>query len=597
MTKERIFIMYTRLKAVPWNSIRVKLVLGLLGVATPLIALLIYVSYYSVGVIHNQVAVSNKNMISVQMRQIDSQLAEIERHLVNLSNSEVSILTMKDAVPETDYMMAKSDLFRKLTSDIAVYPYIDGLFVYSIPRQEFVQAYKDAKGLFSYASLLKLHDNLQNKIMEEGRSLVLNPKWQLQQINGSYYAVQLFRDGNICIGSWVSLKTLMSPLSVLNTGDTGAMLFVDQQGIPLYTTQSLQDKGLDFSQGFHNYYMSGEHKNYLVVGETSSKIDLSMAAVIPDKLTLENMPYLKKMAGWFSAIAILLLPVSLWFLRRVLLLPLQKMMRLMRRIGEGNFNLRMEGAPSATEEFQLVYTTFDQMISRIEELKIHVYEEQLNKQRSELKHLQLQINPHFFMNSLNIIYHLAQARQYELIQEMTLCLVHYFRYMFQSNNQPFVLLRDELQHIRNYLHIQELRLPGQFKSEMHVPEYLLDTPVPPLMLQTIVENTIKHAVSADAPILLVVEASLDDLAEEPMVCITIRDTGKGFPDEVLEEIRLGGSQNGAGRENIGLWNARERLRLQYGDHAVMECYNDDPQGAVVELIVPMRPEMDGKELA
>ncbi|MGV2788384.1 two-component sensor histidine kinase, partial [Clostridium perfringens] len=95
--------MYSHIKAIPWNSIRVKLVLGLLGVAIPLIALLIYMSYYSVNVIHNQVAVSNKNMISIQMRQIDNQLSEIERHLVNLSRSEVSVLTMKDAVPDNTY--------------------------------------------------------------------------------------------------------------------------------------------------------------------------------------------------------------------------------------------------------------------------------------------------------------------------------------------------------------------------------------------------------------------------------------------------------------------------------------------------------------
>lgn len=587
--------MIRRLAAIHWNSIRVKLVLGLLGVAVPLMSLLIYMSYYSVNVIHNQVAVSNKNLISIQMRQIDSQLSEIERHLVSLASSEVGVLKLKDAVPDNEYMMAKSDVFRKLTSDLAVYPYIDGLFVYSLPHQEFVEAYKDAKGLFTYASLMEMRQNLQEKIGQEGRSFVFNPEWQLQEIQGSYYAVQILRDGNLCLGSWVSLKTLMSPLSMLDTGDTGAMLFVDEWGNPLYTTQTLQDKHLDFTQGFQTYYMSGENKNYLVVGETSGKINLSMAAVIPDKLTLQNMPYLKKMVGWFSAFALLLLPVSLWFLRKVLLLPLQKMVRLMRRIAEGNFNLRMESVPSASEEFQLVYSTFDQMISRIEELKIHVYEEQISKQRSELKQLQLQINPHFFMNSLNILYHLAQVKQYGLIQEMTLCLVHYFRYLFQSNNQPLVMLRDELQHIRNYLHIQELRLPGQFKSEIQVPDYLLDTAVPPLMMQTFVENTIKHAVRAEEPTLLVIEAVLDDLAEEPMVCMTIRDTGKGFPDEVLEEIRIGKSWMG-GKDHVGLWNVRERLRLQYGDRAAIECYNDDPQGAVVELIIPLRPDRDGKEL-
>lgn len=585
--------MYSHIKAIPWNSIRVKLVLGLLGVAIPLIALLIYMSYYSVNVIHNQVAVSNKNMISIQMRQIDNQLSEIERHLVNLSRSEVSVLTMKDAVPDNTYMMAKSDVSRKLSSDLSVYPYIDGLFVYSFSRHDFVEAYK---GSLTYKGLLKMRDYLHESSTSQRRFYGMEANWQLQEIEGTYYAIKVLRDDNISIGSWVSLKTLMSPMSVLNTGETGAMLFVDDQGKPLYSTKPLQDETLDFTHGFNNYYMSGKDKDYLIVGETSKKADLSMVAVIPDKLTLENLPYLKKTAAILSVFAILLLPVSLWFLRKVLLRPLQKIVQLMRRIGEGNFNLRIEKVPSAPEEFQLVYRTFDQMVSQIEKLKIDVYEEQLSKQRAELKQLQLQINPHFFMNSLNILYHLAQVKRYELIQEMTLCLVQYFRYMFQSNNQALVLLKDELQHTRNYLRIQQLRLPYQFESEIHVPDYLLETPVPPLMLQTIVENTIKHAVRADVRTMLVIEAILDDLAEEPIVCLTVRDTGEGFTDEVLESIR-GGQASDAGREHIGLWNVRERLRLQYGDRAAMDCYNDDPHGAVVELVIPLNPGQDGKELS
>lgn len=585
--------MYSRLKAIPWNSIRVKLVLGLLGVAIPLITLLIYMSYYSVNVIHNQVAVSNKNMISIQMRQIDTQLSEIERHLVNLSRSDISVLTMKDAVPESSYMMAKSDAYRKLSSDLLVYPYIDGLFVYSLSHNDFVEAYK---GSLSYTGLLEMRSYLERRSKEQSRFYGMEAYWQLQEIAGTYYAIKVLRDDNMSIGSWVSLKTLMSPLLGLNTGSTGAMMFVDAQGLPLYSTQPMQDKDLDFTHGFQNYYMSGKDKNYLVVGETSKKAGLSMVAVIPDKLTLENLPYLKKTAALLSVFAILLLPISLWFLRKVLLHPLQKMVQLMRRIGEGNFNLRMEKASPASEEFQLVYRTFDQMVSQIERLKIDIYEEQLSKQRAELKHLQLQINPHFFMNSLNILYHLAQTGRFELIQEMTLCLVQYFRYMFQSNNQALVLLKDELQHTQNYLRIQELRLPYQFQSEIHVPDYLLKTPIPPLMIQTVVENTIKHAVRADEPTSLVIEAALDDLAEEPMICITIRDTGQGFSDEILETISSMGQEADGNREHIGLWNIRERLRLQYGDRAAMDCYNDDPHGAVVELIIPLRPEEEGKEL-
>ena len=102
--------------------------------------------------------------------------------------------------------------------------------------------------------------------------------------------------------------------------------------------------------------------------------------------------------------------------------------------------------------------TFNTMMDEIHKLKINVYEEQLATQRSELKHLQLQINPHFLFNSLNIVYHLASVKNLALIQEMILCLVQYFRFMFRSNSH-FVSLSDELDHTRNYLTIQQMRFP------------------------------------------------------------------------------------------------------------------------------------------
>ena len=74
-----------------------------------------------------------------------------------------------------------------------------------------------------------------------------------------------------------------------------------------------------------------------------------------------------------------------------------------------------------------------------------------------------------------------------------MCLVHYFRYMFQSNT--FVSLADELYHVQNYLKIQELRFPGSFRYEIQVSELLASAPVPSLLIQGFAENTIKYAVT------------------------------------------------------------------------------------------------------
>ncbi|MNY68666.1 hypothetical protein D3C86_2064660 [compost metagenome] len=82
---------------------------------------------------------------------------------------------------------------------------------------------------------------------------------------------------------------------------------------------------------------------------------------------------------------------------------------------------------------------------------------------------------------------------------------------------------------------------------------------------------------------------LDETALEPKLKVVIRDTGKGFSEEVLDEIRKGNRIIDEHGDHIGIWNVSQRLKLLYGDKARIVCYNGFPQGAVVEMTLPLEP--------
>ena len=130
--------------------------------------------------------------------------------------------------------------------------------------------------------------------------------------------------------------------------------------------------------------------------------------------------------------ALLTLPACLIWLNRFILNPLNRIVEFMKGIGAEGLPQTRLANDVATSEFQLIVSTFNRMLDRIEKLKIDVYEEKLSKQKAELKHLQLQLKPHFFLNALNIIHSLAQLGDCAKIQELIQYLTNYFRYVFRT---------------------------------------------------------------------------------------------------------------------------------------------------------------------
>jgi Predicted signal transduction protein with a C-terminal ATPase domain len=570
---------------IQWNSIRVKLVISVLVVTVPLIALLFYNNYYAIHVVRDQVAHSNKNMLSLYMREIDNGLEDVNKYLVSLVSSDMDVQIMDLPQNSDDYILSKSRLSAKLSNNILIYK-TDAFFVYSIAEDDLMDV---ADGRIDLSEKETVRKFIRDGVRSDPEwGAIRNPNWFTVTIGGKFYLMRMMLVGDILVGSWVRADSITLPLSLIHFGEKGGSLLLRSDGNVMIRTSQVHTEGIDFRQDMSGYYLSGSKDQYLVVGERSQTADFTLVALIPNSVILQNLPYLNRVVFLISALGIVLLPGFLLFLRKALLIPLRRIEAVMKRIGEGNFKFRIEPYPTSNE-FKLVNSTFNRMMAQIEELKISVYEEQLNKQKAELQHLQLQINPHFFMNTLSIIYNLALTRSYETIKEMSLLLVQYFRYMFRSN-LTFVPLMEELEHVRNYARIHELRFQQDLKFEIHVSGDMDKVHIPPLIIQTFVENATKHAVSLDRSLRIAVDIRMEDSLPEPYLQIRIRDNGKGFKEEVLRELREGNRVVDEQGEHIGIWNAWHRMRLLYGSKARLDFSNEESGGAVVIIRLPFQPE-------
>lgn len=571
-----------------FNSIRFKLTAGLVVIIMPMILFLSYNNLYSIEVVRNQVAQSNSNLVNLYMNLSDASLDDIDRYLYKVvsEDSGLQILSRPEEANLDLYNMGKYLLFRQLIDNSVYYKGLDYFFAYSAVNDDLVFAPKPTGHVYTGndSTQRAIVNLLQNENMIKGYP---SDKWTAVKMEGGFYLIHIIRSGNVYIGAGVNADDIIGPLDLLNLGTNGKAVFVDDNNEPLQDEAFFIENQISLINKSDSYYITGQKDKYLVTDKHSVRGNFRLVAVIPEEAILEKLPYLQRIILFIIVGSAFLIVATLFFIRKVILVPINRLVFAMRKIKKGFLEERIDLLPSSNE-FELMNDTFNSMVSEIQQLKINVYAEQLISQKAELKHLQLQINPHFFLNSLNVVYYLAQEKKYSLIQELSISLVRYFRFMFRSNTN-FVRLRDELDHTENYLKIQGFRFPGSLTYTISAEEGMDNCLVPPLMIQTFAENTIKHAINTDKPTHIDIIIKTDDRCpEERRIKIHIRDTGKGFSEDVLHRLKQQISLANEDGEHIGIWNVRCRLLLLFQEQTKIEFSND--RGAVIDIILPYKEE-------
>lgn len=226
------------------------------------------------------------------------------------------------------------------------------------------------------------------------------------------------------------------------------------------------------------------------------------------------------------------------------------------------------------------------MMDEGSELKISVYEKQLEGQKIKMRFLSQQIQPHFILNTLNVLYSYEQ-QEYPLIQKMILCLSRYFRYVVNAN-ADFVELGPELMHIGNYFEIQQTRYLNNFQATVSCDPELKDCLVPPLLIQNFAENVIKHSLSMEGMVNVTIQVRKEGTDR---IYISIADNGSGISQEVLDRIQRFREtrkyQDGLG---ISIQNSIERIEVLYGGEGALNISRRVPKGTLVEIRLPIRKE-------
>jgi two-component system LytT family sensor kinase len=193
--------------------------------------------------------------------------------------------------------------------------------------------------------------------------------------------------------------------------------------------------------------------------------------------------------------------------------------------------------------------------------------------QARLEALRMQLNPHFLFNTLNSIASLVQEDP-QAAEEMIEALSDLLRLTLRASDRQEITVREELQFLDRYLHIEQTRFGDRLKVEKEVDAGLLDVAVPILILQPLVENAIRHGIERQiAPGL--VRISVERVGDK--LGLAVVDDGYGVK---LGEFRL--------VEGVGLRNTRARVKELYGAQAEFEVRPGKERGFTVEIRIPLR---------
>ena len=288
-----------------------------------------------------------------------------------------------------------------------------------------------------------------------------------------------------------------------------------------------------------------------------------------------------------TALCLALVVLLLLLLRRLVAAPTRTLIEANEILAAGNIRYRLDEDKARSKEFAALFDSFNNMARQIGNLKIEAYDLRLREQSNRLTMLRAQIRPHSFLNAVTTISNMTYTCRPEEIRAYIQVFAKYIRYMLNASD-PWITVEAEVGHIRNYLKMQEVRFPGAIRFTAEYDAAAGECEIPFLLLYTLVENSIKHAMSLYETLDITVRCVREDREDFHGFCLTEEDSGQGFPEDVAEKLRSGDEP--FVKEHLGLSNVRYTLNLTYHRDDLLRLSNRPQGGARVELWIPDKEE-------
>lgn len=541
------------------NTISWKITRWIVLIVLPFNLAALVIAVISIGHATRQTEVAMQNLANLAFQQLDSRISASNTFFYNIEDDRADFkLYVNQGERDSALILAETSLAKYFDRCTDNDLYVDCIFWQSDNYDSFFVSIEDLESYDREAAAdIKACLN-QMFSAEDEPSYAF---WTYIDVDGSEWIIKTYKKNGLIYGGLFSLDEIRRTIYDSSTYDELEIHFYPENS-EVITSEDM------FSVTVHSRYT-----------------DMVMQLEMPESSAYQSLSMTELICVIMLFVFILAVPLLLIILNKIVVSPLRDIEDAMQRIkgGEADYRLALK---HQADEFMLINQTFNEMNDALRDLKIENYEREIDKQKMEIRNLQLQIRPHFLMNMFNMLFSFAQIKNYQSIQKLALYLSEYFRHIFQSNKdtQPF---EKEFMLIRKYLDISELRYPGWYEATFNIDADALEVEVPPLLMHNFIENIFKHVIDFGTLIHIRIEAYTTD--DEAIFMIV--DDGSGMPQKLVDDINNGIFRNDANdRVHVGIENSYRRLKSIYGEKAQLLVDSIVGQGTCFTIVISLEDD-------
>ena len=503
--------------------------------------------------IKNQNIVHLRSSIEIYADSVNEKLHSVERFMYSTITHNESLEKLNHVQTFLEYQ----ENLKKVQTSFTEFEYQNETHMTFLLETDSTEHFINVSNLYiPYEDYLLLKTNLKSL-----RSDISDRKWKnITTKNSEYLVKSVHYEGKI-IYAVISSEDILKPLNKLNIGNNGKLSLKEPNNIP--------------------------SANYLIHAQNEkTHLPFDIYVLVDYAEVFRNITLLEVFLSAVPIIITILSIIIILYIRQWMIKPITRLTERLSQLGDSippsEFFIS-EGIL----EIDKANDKLNKVIFDMQELKIREYHSQLELKKIELNYLKNQIRPHFYLNMLSMIHSMLQTKNYKEIEELTILTSNYLRHLFMAN-QDFSELKDEVQHIKDYLEIQRIRYGNSIYFSLDYNSDLQNTLVPSLLLQTFIENTIKHGFSFQDLFTILLSIKKVKTENSDYIQICIEDNGPGFSEEILSKLNQKQSLITEDGHHIGITNTIERLNLLYPNDYTITFENNEEGGAKILLLIPYK---------